>query len=159
MAKPRHARRLVTAAPQPRTAALTPTLQAAVVAALVLSATLPVTTNVFVTLDDVLYLGNPSVVSGLTPASIAFAFGSVTALYWHPVAWLSHEADVSLFGLHPAGHHLTSALLHAVAAGLLFLLLRKLGAGTWSSAGGSLLWAIHPLRVESFACGGALGGH
>jgi tetratricopeptide (TPR) repeat protein len=42
-------------------------------------------------------------------------------------------------------------LLHAIAAGLLFLVLRRLGAGAWTAAGGALLWALHPLRVESFA--------
>jgi dolichyl-phosphate-mannose--protein O-mannosyl transferase len=56
-----------------------------------------------------------------------------------------------MFGMNPAGHHFTSALLNALAAGLLFLVLRKLGASQWLAAAGSLFWALHPLRVESFA--------
>lgn len=107
--------------------------------------------NGFVTLDDPLYIGNQFVVRGLTPAGGAFAFRSVVDLYWHPLAWLSHELDVSLFGLDPAGHHFTSAALHAISAGLLFLLLRRVGAGAWSSGAAALFWSIHPLRVESFA--------
>ncbi len=139
MAKPRRARRLPS------------TVQAALLAVLVLLATIPVITNAFITLDDGLYLGNPFVTSGLTPAGVAFAFTSVTALYWRPLAWLSHEIDAELYGTDPAGHHLTSILLHALAAGLLFLVLRRLAAAPWIAAAGALLWALHPLRVESFA--------
>jgi len=53
--------------------------------------------------------------------------------------------------MNPTGHHFTSALLHAISAGLLFLVFRRLGAGKWTAAAGALLWAVHPLRVESFA--------
>jgi Flp pilus assembly protein TadD len=126
-------------------------VQAALIAGLVLLATLPAARNAFVSLDDGLYLTNISAVSGLTLRGMAFAFTSVSTLYWHPLTWLSHEVDAGLFGANPAGHHLTSVLLHAIAAGLLFLLLRRLGAGVWGAAGGALLWALHPLRVESFA--------
>ncbi len=137
---------------KPRRARSPPaTVQAALIALLVLLATIPVTTNAFITLDDGLYLGNPLVASGLTPAGIAFAFTSVTALYWHPLAWLSHEIDAELYGTDPAGHYLTSVLLHALAAGLLFLVLRRLTRAPWIAAAGALLWALHPLRVESFA--------
>ena len=107
--------------------------------------------NGFVSLDDSLYLGNRSVSDGLTPAGIEFAFSSVSALYWHPLAWLSLALDAEIYGTDPAGFHFTSALLHAVSAGLLFLVFRRLGAGHWWAAAGALLWALHPLRVESFA--------
>jgi len=120
-------------------------------ASAVLALTLPALRNQFVNLDDRLYLGNPAVASGLTARGVLFALTSVTDLYWHPIAWISHETDVQLFGMNPLGHHLTSALLHAVSAALLFLLLKRLGAGTLASAAGSLFWALHPLRVESFA--------
>ena len=133
------------------TARVPPGVQAALLAGLVLTATLPAIRNAFVILDDGLYLSNTSAEGGLTTRGIAFAFTSVTALYWHPLAWLSHELDAELFGANPAGPHLTSVLLHAIAAGLLLLVLRRLGASVWASAGGALLWALHPLRVESFA--------
>ena len=42
-------------------------------------------------------------------------------------------------------------LLHAITAALLCLLLTRLGAAPFPAAAGSLLWALHPLRVESFA--------
>jgi tetratricopeptide (TPR) repeat protein len=126
-------------------------IPAVLIGLLVLLIALPVLRNGFVDLDDRLYLGNRAVAAGLSGPGIVFALTSVTDLYWHPVAWLSHEADVALYVRNPTGHHLTSALLHALSAALLFLLLKKLGAATWSSAAGTLFWALHPLRVESFA--------
>ncbi len=112
---------------------------------------LPTLSNGFVDLDDALYTGNIFVSRGLTASGIAFAVSTVTTLYWHPLTWLSYELDVQLYGANPAGYHFTSILLHAVSAGLLFLVLRRIGARPWMSAAGSLLWALHPLRVESFA--------
>jgi protein O-mannosyl-transferase len=128
-----------------------PAVQAALLASLVLLVALPATQSAFVSLDDGLYLGNPLAASGLTFRGIAFAFTSVTALYWHPLAWLSHELDAELFGTNPTGAHFTGVLLYTISAGLLFLLLRRLCAGAWTAAGGALFWALHPLRVESFA--------
>lgn len=130
---------------------LPPLAQAGLLAVLVLMVTLPATRNAFVVLDDGLYLSNTTAVGGLTMRGVAFAFTLVSTLYWHPLAWLSHELDAGLFGASPAGAHFTSVLLHAIAAGLLFLVLGRLGAGAWTAAGGALLWALHPLRAESFA--------
>lgn len=148
MAKPHHARRRV--APQ-RHLILPAPAQAALVAAVVILIALSCTRNAFVTLDDGLYLSNVSALGGLTLRGVAFAFTSVSALYWQPLAWLSHELDIAMFGQNPAGHHFTSVLLQALATGLLFLVLKNLGARSWLAAVGSLLWALHPLRVESFA--------
>ena len=128
---------------------LPPVARAVLLAGLVLLATISVTENAFVNLDDGLYLSRTS--GGLTVRGAAFAFTSISDLYWHPLAWLSHELDAEWFGANPAGHHFTSVLLHAITAGLLFLVLMKSGASTWGAAAGSLLWALHPLRVESFA--------
>jgi tetratricopeptide (TPR) repeat protein len=117
----------------------------------VLFVTLPATGNAFVYFDDHLYLRNQIASEGLTVRSVAFAFTTVETLYWHPLAWLSHALDIELFGSNAAGHHFTSVLLHALAAGLLCLVLLRLGLGAFAAAAGSLLWALHPLRVESFA--------
>ncbi len=126
-------------------------VQTALLSLLVLTVTAKVAQNGFVFLDDTLYAGNALVTEGLTAHGIAFAFTSMTALYWHPLAYLSHELDFELFGVNPGAHHLTSALLHSITAALLFLFLRRVGANTWASAAGGLLWALHPLRVESVA--------
>lgn len=106
----------------------------------------------FVDLDDGAYVyENPPVRDGLTFASIQWAFTATHSANWHPLTWLSHMVDVSLFGLEPAGHHWVSVLLHAANTVLVFCLLRELTAATWKSACVAGLFGLHPLRVESVA--------
>jgi hypothetical protein len=59
--------------------------------------------------------------------------------------------DVQLFGLDPGAHHLVNAALHAVNAALLLLVLARITGAPLRSAAAALLFAIHPLRVESVA--------
>jgi Tfp pilus assembly protein PilF len=59
--------------------------------------------------------------------------------------------DCQVFGLKPWGHHLTSVLIHAVNAVLVFLALRKLTGATWRSLCVAAIFGLHPLRVESVA--------
>ncbi len=104
----------------------------------------------FVNYDDPSYVtSNAEVKQGLTGPGAAWAMTTGAASNWHPLTWISHMADVSLYGLDPRGHHLTSVLLHAVNAVLLFLLLRELTGATGRSAAVAALFALHPLRVES----------
>ena len=102
--------------------------------------------------DDEYYVTeNSQVLQGLTPASIRWAFTTTYAAFWHPLAWLSHMIDVNLYGVNPAGHHLTAVLLHLAGALTLFLVLRGLTGVLWSSALVAALFAVHPLHVESVA--------
>ena len=70
---------------------------------------------------------------------------------WHPLTVWSHMLDCQLFGLKPWGHHLTSVLLHALNAALVFALLQLMTGATWRSLAVAALFAWHPLRVESVA--------
>jgi protein O-mannosyl-transferase len=117
----------------------------------VLFVSLPATRNESVHYDDQLYLSAAQASHGLTPEGIQFAFATVDTLYWHPLAWLSHEVDISLFGASASGHHFVSILFHAMTPALLCLVLRRVGCGAYIAAASSLFWALHPLRVESFA--------
>ena len=77
----------------------------------------PVLANGFVSYDDPVYvLDNAAVRRGLQLEGVRWAFSTFHADNWHPLTWLSHMLDVSLFGLAPAGHHATSLALHAAAA-------------------------------------------
>jgi protein O-mannosyl-transferase len=106
----------------------------------------------FINYDDEVYVyENPHVVSGLTTEGVAWAFTTGHASNWHPLTWLSHMLDCQLYGLKPWGHHLSSVLLHAAAAILLFLVLRRMTGDLWPSAFVAAVFAIHPLRVESVA--------
>ena len=104
----------------------------------------------FVNYDDPEYVtSNRAVRQGLNGTSILWAFTTTHAANWHPLTWLSHILDCQLYGLHPAGHHLTSLLFHAANSVLLFCLLRRM-TGAWGrSAWVAALFALHPLRVQS----------
>ncbi len=96
--------------------------------------------------------GNPAVRDGLTWQGLRWAFANGGyACNFHPLAWLSHMLDVEFFQLDPAGHHLTSALLHALNAALCFAALRSLTGRTAPALLSAALFASHPLRVESVA--------
>jgi tetratricopeptide (TPR) repeat protein len=145
---------------------------------LVLLAFEPVRHNAFVEFDDNQYLfENTHLRSGFTAESVAWAFTSGYAANWHPVTWLSHAADVAVFGLEPLGHHLHNVLLHALDTVLLFLVLRLMtslrpangsralasaqppaqpgsawpAGAVWPGAFVALLFGLHPLHVESVA--------
>ena len=106
----------------------------------------------FVNYDDPDYVtANEHVKRGLGVATVTWAFRSGEASNWHPLTWISHALDVSLFGLDPRGHHVTSVILHAINAVLAFVVLRRLTGAMWTSALAAALFAWHPLRVESVA--------
>ena len=112
----------------------------------------PVNRHPFVNYDDDRYITqNPHVREGLTGNSIQWAWTSTEQANWHPVTWMSHELDCSLFRLNPAGHHFTSILLHAVNVMLLFLLLMWATGRPWPSLFVAAAFAFHPINVESVA--------
>jgi protein O-mannosyl-transferase len=112
----------------------------------------PVGHHPFIEYDDQSYVTeNPHVQSGLTWETFTWALTSTDASNWHPLTWLSHAADVSLFGLNPAGHHWTSLLIHVVNVILLFLLLQRATGAMWQSFLVAALFALHPMNVESVA--------
>ena len=113
---------------------------------------LPVTHDGFLNYDDQDYVTENSMVQrGLTWAGIEWAFTTGHASNWHPLTWLSHMTDCSLFGLNPGGHHLVNVLFHAANAVLLFILLLQLTGALWPCAFIAALFAWHPLHVESVA--------
>jgi protein O-mannosyl-transferase len=108
--------------------------------------------NDFVTLDDPVFVtANFNVKQGLSWNGVKWAFTELETDYWHPLAWLSHMCDVSLFGMWAGGHHLVSLLLHLLNTLLLFGFLRYTTRRFWPSIFVAALFALHPLHVESVA--------
>jgi tetratricopeptide (TPR) repeat protein len=68
---------------------------------------------------------------------------------YYPLVFTSFWAEYHLWGLHPAGYHLTNAALHATNAVLAWLVLRWLSVpGAWFAAAA---FGLHPVHVESVA--------
>ncbi len=106
----------------------------------------------FINYDDNYYVtSNQHVLQGWIPEDITWAFKTERHGHWHPLTWLSHMTDCQLFGLNPAGHHLTSLFLHIASTLLLFLALRLMTGALYRSAVVAALFAIHPLHVEPVA--------
>ena len=112
--------------------------------------------------DDVLLLENHRW-RGLGRPQLEWMFTSGTLGHYHPLTWLSYALDYRLWGgLDPRGFHLTSLVFHALNAVLVYMLalglLRmakpdRVRAGPVARHVGAalagLLFAVHPLRVES----------
>jgi protein O-mannosyl-transferase len=106
----------------------------------------------FVCYDDHFYvLSNPHVRQGLTLPSIAWAFTTSRGGNWHPLTWMSHLLDVTIWGSKPAGHHFINVILHAANTLLLFAIFSRMTGALWRSALVAALFAVHPLHVESVA--------
>ncbi len=108
--------------------------------------------NGFVNLDDNVYLvNNPQVHEGLDLKTVKWALTTYQEDNWHPLTWISHALDWELFGKNAGGHHYESVLFHALNAALLFLLLESATGFAWRSFFVALLFAVHPVNVESVA--------
>ncbi len=101
--------------------------------------------------DDAYVTDNPRVRTGLTLTNVRWAFTSFEQSNWHPVAWLSHMLDCQLFGLNPGAQHGVNVLLHAANVLLLFWILRKATGTVWRGFFVALIFAVHPLNVETVA--------
>ena len=132
----------------------------------------------FINWDDVVnFLRNPFY-RGLGWPNLQWMFTSFRLGHYIPITWMTLGLDYVLWGMNPRGYHLTSLVLHAVNAVLFYLLVYRLltfGFALWPSrplgsregetsfgqidssgvslplgaAVAALLFAVHPLRVES----------
>ncbi len=106
--------------------------------------------NGFVNMDDPLQLtGQSHVLSGITWDNFLFSFGPES--WCGPLTWLGYAAGHAFFGLNPAAFHMMSLILHAANSVLLFYLFRRMTGAYWQSVFVALLFALHPINVESVA--------
>src|SRR5881409_306616 len=132
------------------------------IALVTFAAFLPALQNQFVSWDDPEnFLDNPHY-RGLAWSQLRWMWTTHQGHYI-PLTWMTLGLDYLLWGMNPVGYHLTSLLLHAANAVVFFFVVRRLltlalpgpserGHALVLSAGfAALVFAIHPLRVESVA--------
>src|SRR5256886_6354675 len=159
MASPRGDGSIVLASAQRWVRWLAPLL----VALFTLAAFLPTLQNQFVAWDDDKnFLDNPRY-RGLGWAHLRWMFTAFHLGHYIPLTWVTFGLDYLLWGMNPLGYHLTNLLLHAANAVLFFSLVRRILTLALPSAAerdhalavsagfAALVFAIHPLRVESVA--------
>jgi tetratricopeptide (TPR) repeat protein len=119
----------------------------------------PALGNGFVNLDDYAMLHYNPHARGLGGAQLGWMFTTFHLGHYQPLAWVTLGIDHLLWGLDARGYHLTSLALHAANAVLVY----ALALAVWRAVPAAmahpraaatlaaLLFAIHPLRVESVA--------
>ncbi len=115
--------------------------------------------NELVNIDDYENLIQNTQFRGLGWEQLRWMFTSFHLGPYQPLSWMTLGADWVVWGGRPVGYHLTNLLLHSAAAVMFyFLSLRLLRlarpetdgvAVRVGAAAAALLFAIHPLRVES----------
>jgi tetratricopeptide (TPR) repeat protein len=106
----------------------------------------------YVDYDDMDYVArNEAVRAGLTLDGMRWAFTAFHLSNWHPLTWISHMIDVSLFGLAPGPAHLVNVAFHGVNSLLVYLLALLLLRDWRASLLVAYLFLAHPLHVESVA--------
>jgi tetratricopeptide (TPR) repeat protein len=124
---------------------------------------LPILRNGFVNWDDPSNIIDNTRIRELNWLNVRWMFTTFHLGPYQPLSWLSLAFDYAIWGLDPFGFHLTNLVLHAAVAVSVYFLARKL---LWLAAGdvapgcaavaawaalAAVLFAVHPLRVESVA--------
>ena len=125
---------------------------------------LPVLWNQFVNWDDYENLVSNPNYRGLGWSQIRWMFTTFHMGHYQPLSWVTLAIDYLLWGLNPLGYHLTNLIIHAANAIFVYFISRQLlstalsianDKESWrlslSAAFAALVFAIHPLRVESVA--------
>jgi hypothetical protein len=127
----------------------------------------------FINWDDTDYLVNNQIFRSLDLEMVVKSFTTVPINFWTPLTWISYAVDYYFWGMNPTGYHLTNNIIHSVNAALFVFIADRLirwrpeflsmalgdhmtGVGSRLKYGMlllfvTLLWGIHPARVESVA--------
>ncbi|MDO8476469.1 MAG: tetratricopeptide repeat protein [Candidatus Rokubacteria bacterium] len=103
---------------------------------------------------------------GLGWLQLRYMFTTTLLGHWIPLTWLTLGINYALGGMNPWGYHLGNLLLHSANAVCLYFIARRLLASASGetparviesmpdragAAFAALVFAVHPLRVESVA--------
>jgi protein O-mannosyl-transferase len=133
----------------PRKKFLRPLLCCGIIAVITFIAFLPSLDNGFTNWDDDLYVVNNPDIKNVTVHNLTKIFSSSYVGNYQPLSMLTYMAEYHFFKLNPAAYHVTNLLLHVINCVLVFLLIYGLSGSTVTGLLVGLLFAVHPLRVES----------
>lgn len=105
----------------------------------------------FVNWDDPWYVTHNELIRSWHPANLVKIATQVVTRNYAPLTILSYLIDHTLWGEWPGGYHISNYLLHAANSVLVFILLRNLTGNrllAWLTA---ILFAVHPMQVETVA--------
>ena len=129
---------------------------------------LPSLSGQFLTWDDDRNFLMNAAYRGLGWSELRWMFTTFFLGPYQPLSWMTLGADYLVWGMNPFGYHLTNVVLHTANAWLVYRLTLRLFAARTTGSGrdpvrpsdlaaqvaagaAALLFALHPLRVESVA--------
>lgn len=69
--------------------------------------------------------------------------------FYRPLQSITVAIDYKIWGMNPAGYHITNVILHTSAAMLLYILLFLISKSIFAGAIAALLFSVHPLNVSA----------
>lgn len=106
----------------------------------------------FLNLDDNEYVtDNHAIQQGLNLRSLEWAAVAFHSHNWHPVTWVMHTVNYTVFKDSAGGHHLVNVAFHIINTLLLITVFGRLTGLYRPARIAGLLFALHPLHVESVA--------
>jgi Tfp pilus assembly protein PilF len=124
---------------------------------------LPILGNDFVNWDDLDNLTDNPFYRGLGWSQLRWMWTTTLMGQYIPLTWMTFGLDYLVWGMNPLGYHLTSLLLHAANAALVYSIVQRLivvgsdealaqdRSVRLAAACAALVFGVHPLRVESVA--------
>ncbi len=103
----------------------------------------------FLNYDDTVNVADNALIRQLTPDHIRQLFLQASLYMYAPLTFISYGIDHYLFGPDPFFFKLTNLVLHLVNISLLFFLSLRLFRKTMPAAFLALLFAIHPMNVDT----------
>jgi tetratricopeptide (TPR) repeat protein len=99
--------------------------------------------------DDHFYIVNNRYIQELTWENLQETLTGYMLGNYHPLTMLSLFVEYTLAGARPWVYHLDNLLLHIANSWLVFRLIYRLNPSFLAAAVTSMLFAVHPLHVES----------
>lgn len=111
--------------------------------------------NQFTNWDDKDYITINKDIRTLHNDSIGYTLKNTFTSYvmgnYHPITMLSYGLEYHCFKLNPKPYHITNLIFHILNSLLVFSFIWLLTKQKWTSFFTSILFAIHPMHVESVA--------
>ena len=106
-------------------------------------------TGIFIALDDQVYIIDNPFIKLLSWQNVKNIFTTFYNANYHPITTLLYAVEFKLFGKDAASYHIVSIFIHSINTCFVYIIMEKLGLKRFSAFVCSLIFAIHPMHVES----------
>jgi tetratricopeptide (TPR) repeat protein len=111
----------------------------------------PSLNNGFTNYDDHKLVTENKDITEISQKTITNYFTKQYVAHYHPLTMLSFAIEYHYFKLNPKAFHTTNLILHIINSLLVFVLFYLIGKNVFIAFFVSVLFAVHPMHVESVA--------